>query len=97
MGLYMRAGVMFERSVMTAVQGDEDGHDLAEGQPCSPRTVAMARSEEVPREDWFKLFAEIIDIAEHCHELQLAHRDPLVLALIRDWINQHERVLLFCQ
>jgi hypothetical protein len=43
----------------------------------------MARLAQVPVIHGFKTLAEIVNIAEHSRELQLAHRNPLLLRLIR--------------
>jgi hypothetical protein len=45
--------------------------------------MAMTRLEQVSSIEGVKLLAEIMHIAEQSGELQLVHRSPLVLMLIR--------------
>jgi hypothetical protein len=57
----------------------ENRHDLTQGQP----SLALADLEEMARIHGGKPLAEIVNIAEHSDELQLVHRNPLVVWLIR--------------
>jgi hypothetical protein len=68
---------------MAPVKIDYDRHDLTEGQRRLAQAGALAGLEEMSVKGGLKPLAEIIDIAEHRHELQLVHRDPLVWRLIR--------------
>ena len=45
--------------------------------------VTLTGVKQVPVVDGDKRLAEIIDIAEHSNALQLVHRNPLVVPLIR--------------
>jgi hypothetical protein len=58
---------------------NENRHDDTQGQP----SLALASLEEMARIHGGKRLAEIADIAEHSDELQLVHRNPLVVRLIR--------------
>jgi hypothetical protein len=78
MGLHVFRVVMVEGPVMTTMEIDEDGADLTEGQGRLPAPVAVTRLEQASGIERFKSLAEIINIAEHSRELQLAHRNPLV-------------------
>jgi hypothetical protein len=82
MGRNVFGVVMFERPVVATMKVDENGHDFAEGECCLAAAGAMASLEQVPVIDRFKPLAEVVNIAEHRRELQLAHRDPLLLRLI---------------
>jgi len=72
---------MFERSGVTAGEIHENRHDLTQGQP--RLALALASLEEMARIHGGKHLAEIVDIPEHSDELQLVHRNPLVVMLIR--------------
>jgi hypothetical protein len=74
---------MFERPVVIAMEVDEKRHDLAQGQRGLSLAVALAGLEEVSSIHRCKRLAEIGNITEHSNALQLAHRDPLVVLLIR--------------
>ena len=75
--------VMLKCSVVTPMEIDQDGHDLTERQRGGTRPLALPCLKQALRVEGFKVLAEVIDIAEHSHELQLAHRDPLRLMLLR--------------
>jgi hypothetical protein len=68
---------------MTAVEIDEKRHDLAQRKCCPSLAVALASLDQMPHIHRGKSLAEIVNIAEHSNELQLAHRNPLVVLLIR--------------
>jgi hypothetical protein len=70
---------MFEGPVMATVEMDEDGHDLTQAQRGLALAVALAGLEQMTRINWDKRLTEIVDIAEYSDELQLAHRNPLVV------------------
>jgi hypothetical protein len=74
---------MFDGPGVAAVTGAEDGQPLAASprRPSGPGPVA--RWEQVSGEERCPMLAEVVHIAEHRRELQRAHRDPLLLRLMR--------------
>jgi hypothetical protein len=83
MGSNVLSVIMFVRPVVATMQVDENRQAFAEGECGLAAAVAMARLEQVPVIERCKPLAEVVNIAEHSHELQLAQRDPLLWRLIR--------------
>ena len=83
MGSNVLGVIMFERPVVAPMKVNENRHDFAEGECWLAAVATLARLEQVPVIERFKPLAEVINIAEHSGELQLAHRDPLLLRWIR--------------
>jgi hypothetical protein len=78
---------VFKRAdVLSLVVARLNEHALTEepeGESWLAAAVAMASVEQMPVIERYKPLAEVVNIAEHSGELQLAHRDPLLLRLIR--------------
>jgi hypothetical protein len=65
--------VVFEIAIVTAVEIDDDRHDLAQAQLTLAHTLALATLEQALGVARLKDLAKVVDIAEHGNEL--AHRD----------------------
>jgi hypothetical protein len=74
---------MLEGAVVTAMKIHENRHDFTQPQGRQPQTVAMAGLEQALGIDRGKSLAEIINIAAHRNALQLVHRNPLLVTLMR--------------
>jgi hypothetical protein len=75
--------VMVEGPVVAPGEVHEERHDLAEAAGGRAYLVTLGSGEQRPVVEGDKRLAEIVNLAAHSHELQLAQRSPLVRMLMR--------------